>query len=274
MTDYLRPSFFILGEQKCGTSSLYRYLVAHPQVLPCQLKEPQFFSKGPDFVELEIDSYWALFPPREYQGDLAFVWPELNQEGQIYHLEVHKNRLPDEIYITGEASANSFREVSPSLLQRFVPEAKLILCLRDPVERCFSSHRMHERFQAEGREQGFLVNDFQSDIEAELAGKHSRYLVCSRYIDHLPAWVETFGREQLKIVFTEELADPAIAPHLMADLLLHLDLKAHDYGQELQKRYNQASKTDMPAEIRSMLQDYFKPHNQALAQYLGRALPW
>ena len=274
MNDYLKPSFFILGEQKCGTSSLYRYLVAHPQVLPCQLKEPQFFSKGADFVEREIDSYWALFPPREYQGDLAFVWPELNDEGRIYHLEVHKNRLPDETYITGEASANSFREVSPSLLQRFVPKAKLILCLRDPVERCFSSHRMHQRFQAEGRDQGFTVNDFQSDIEAELAGEHHRYLSCSRYIDHLPAWIETFGRDGLQIVFTETLADPALAPHVMEDLLQHLGLKAHDYGTELQKRYNQATTADMPAETRSMLQAYFKPHNQALAQYLGQNLPW
>ncbi|MEL7533404.1 MAG: sulfotransferase, partial [Bacteroidota bacterium] len=257
-----------------GTSSLYRYLVAHPQVLPCQLKEPQFFSKGPHFVEREIESYWALFPPRQYQGDLSFVWPELNEQGRIYHLDVQKKRLAGQTYITGEASANTFREVSPSLLQQYVPEAKLILCLRDPVERCFSSHRMHQRFQAEGRDQGFSVKDFQTDIEAELAGEHHRYLACSRYLDHLPAWIDTFGRDRLQIVITEELGDPQRAPQIMADLIDFLGLSSHDYGEELQKRYNQATKADLPGHMRQRLKSYFQPHNEALAQYLGRELAW
>ncbi len=274
MNDYLKPSFFIIGEQKCGTSSLYRYLVAHPQVLPCQLKEPQFFSKGDHFVEREIDSYWALFPTQQHQGDLSFVWPELNEQGRIYHLDVQKKRLPDETYITGEASANTFREVPPSLLQKYVPEAKLILCLREPVERCFSSHRMHQRFQAEGRDQGFEVKDFETDIAAEFAGEHHRYLACSRYMDSLPAWVDTFGWEWLKIVITEELGDPQKAPHIMADLVDFLGLKAFDYGAELQKRYNQATKAEMPPQIRKKLEQHFEPHNEALAKYLGRELPW
>ncbi|MEM6346008.1 MAG: sulfotransferase [Bacteroidota bacterium] len=274
MNKYLKPSFFIIGEQKCGTSSLYRYLLAHPSVLPCQLKEPQFFSKGAHFVEREIASYWALFPTRKHQGDLSFVWPELNEQGRIYHLEVQKKRLPDQHYITGEASANSFREVPPSLLQQYVPEAKLILCLRKPVERCFSSHRMHQRFQAEGRDQGFRVQDFETDIEAELAGQHQRYLACSRYMDSLPAWVDTFGWDRLKIVITEELGDPQKAPQIMAELVDFLDLKAHDYGEELQKRYNQATKVAMPPSMRNKLTDYFQPHNEALAKYLGKKLPW
>ena len=55
---YLRPSFFIIGERKCGTSSLYRYLIAHPNVLPCQLKEPNFFGKGAEYVNENIEDYW------------------------------------------------------------------------------------------------------------------------------------------------------------------------------------------------------------------------
>ena len=41
----MRPSFFIIGANKCGTSSLYRYIVANPQVLPCAIKEPNFFGQ-------------------------------------------------------------------------------------------------------------------------------------------------------------------------------------------------------------------------------------
>ncbi|MEL6651009.1 MAG: sulfotransferase [Bacteroidota bacterium] len=274
MNPYLKPSFFIIGEQKCGTSSLYRYLVAHPQVLPCQLKEPQFFSKGDHFVEREIESYWALFPTKAYQGDLNFVWPELNEEGRIYHLEVEKKRQAGMDYITGEASANSFREVPPALLQQYVPEAKLIVCLRDPVERCFSSHRMHQRFQVEGRDQGFVVRDFVRDIEAELAGEHQRYLACSRYIDYLPAWVDRFGWEQLKIVFTAELGDPILAPKVMTDLLDFLELPTYDYGGILGQRFNQAQPRQMEDAIYSRLKSYFVPYNQALAEYIGCKLPW
>ncbi len=271
---YLTPHFMIIGEQKCGTSSLYRYLVAHRQVLPCQLKEPQFFSQSMAEIEAGLDAYWALFPTREHQGDLTFVWPELNEAGRIYHLDVHKQRDPQETYITGEASANTFREVPPGRLMAYLPEVRLILLLRNPVERVFSLHRMFRRFQAEGREQGFSVADFATDIRRELNGAPGRYLGTSLYMNYLPDWVETFGWNQIRIVLTEELADPFLAPRILHELLEFLGLGPHDYGDLLQQRFNQATPAAMDPALRAELMDYFQDHNRQLAGYLDCELPW
>jgi len=82
---FLRPSFFIIGERKCGTSSLYRYLIAHPNVLPCQLKEPNFFGKGATYANENIRDYWGLFPEKEATEAIQFDWPELNPQGILYH---------------------------------------------------------------------------------------------------------------------------------------------------------------------------------------------
>ena len=57
----MRPTFFIIGANKCGTSSLYRYLVGHPWVLPCAEKEPNFFGRhDPEYIAQHIDEYFAL----------------------------------------------------------------------------------------------------------------------------------------------------------------------------------------------------------------------
>jgi hypothetical protein len=70
---HLRPSFFIIGANKCGTSSLYRYLVDHPSVLPCAEKEPNFFGlHDPEYIARHIDDYFALFPTRDDTGPVTF----------------------------------------------------------------------------------------------------------------------------------------------------------------------------------------------------------
>jgi len=168
---FLRPSFFIIGERKCGTSSLYRYLIAHPNVLP---------------------------------------WPELNQKGILYHEPVTIPRNTDVKYITGEASVNTFYEVNPQLVQQYLPKVKLIVLFRNPVERAFSHHRMYQRFQEEGRDLGFQVNDFATDILAEMElikkGGKGHYLSPSIYLPTLKNWVSTFGKDQIRVYFAEELA--------------------------------------------------------------------
>ena len=108
MTTYLEPSFFIIGERKCGTSSLYRYLVAHPNVLPCALKEPNFFGKGVDYVQQNIAEYWSMFPAKDSEATIEFSWPELNKQGILYHEDVVVERKTGINYITGEASAIPF----------------------------------------------------------------------------------------------------------------------------------------------------------------------
>lgn len=273
---YLPPSFFIIGERKCGTSSLYRYLIKHPNVLPCQLKEPNFFGKGSEYVIQNIEEYWKLFPSKAYNGDIEFIWPELNKEGVLFHENVNIPRHKDRHYITGEASANTFFQVDPKLVHSYLPKIKLILLLRNPVDRAFSHHRMYQRFQKEGRDLGFKVHDFESDVRLELeqikAGFDGEYLAPGLYLKQLKAWRAVYPAHQLKIFTAEVLKEN---PQKVLDQLLqYLELPPFDYGQFIHQRFNKAPKAEIPAAIRQELTDFFKPYNEALESYLGRQFPW
>lgn len=277
--DHIRPSFFILGANKCGTSSLYRYLVAHPNVLPCVEKEPNFFGlHSSEYIASHIDDYYALFPTREYQGNLSFQWEASDQAGTPLLTSVHVGREDGREYITGEASANTFHEVSPSLLHQHLPDIKLILLFRNPIERAYSHHRMYQRFQAAGNDLGFDVRDFEADISAELEaharGENTHYIWPGIYVDKLQKWVSQYGWGQVRVIITEELADPVNAKGIMRNLEDYLGMPHHDYGEFLSRRFNHAPPSDINPRVRALLADVYQPYNRRLEEYLGCQLPW
>ena len=274
---FLSPHFYLMGERKCGTSSLYRYLLAHPHVLPCQLKEPQFFSKPEVYVEANLREYFAMFPRKIDGGTVSFLWPELNDAGILYHEEVRTHRVAGRQYWTGEASANTFHEVEPAWLHRFLPWLKLVVIFRDPVARAFSHHRMYQRFQAEGRDLGMKIGNFESDMRQEMAtiqtGGQGEFLSPGCYVQNLRSWEQAYGKDQIHVLFAEELAaDPQAE---MNRLLAYLELPAYEYPITLlQKRFNQAPPAALPDDFAQALRDFFTPYNEALARHLGRNLPW
>ena len=273
--DHLLPAFLIIGEQKSGTSSMYRYLVEHPEVLPCTTKEPQFFSQSEEKIHQDWEAYKQLFPKIGNDDQLRFSWPELDQEGQLFHEEVIVERSAAIQYITGEASANTFRKADPSIVKQYLPEIKLILLLRDPVDRAYSLHRMFGRFQEEGREMMFEVGTFEEDIQAEMRGEsQTDYLKSGQYIEYLPGWIDTFGKEAIKIIFTEEMSNREKLDQIMEELLGFLNLSPYDYGEFLDRKFNKAPQAKLEVKIRNELKAYFKPYNEALASYLGIKLPW
>ncbi len=275
--EFLRPSFFIVGERKCGTSSLYRYLVAHPNVLPCQLKEPNFFGKGVVHVHQNIATYWQLFPKKETNEAIQFDWPELNEKGILYHEAVTVARKTGVQYITGEASVNTFYDVNPQLVQQYLPTIKLIVLFRNPVARAFSHHRMFQRFQEEGRDLGFKVNDFATDILAEMElikkGGQGHYLSPSIYLPTLKRWMTIFGKDQIRVYFAEDLAKVEMADKVMGDIQEYLNLPFFDYKTILVQKFNVAPKASMDEEIKTKLQLFFKTYNQQLAAFLNCSLP-
>jgi hypothetical protein len=277
--DHLRPSFFIIGVNKCGTSSLYRYLLVHPDILPCALKEPNFFGlHSPEYIASHIDEYYALFPTRDYQGDLSFRWEASDQAGTRLLTQVHVKRDPAKAHITGEASANTFHEVAPSLLHQYLPGTRLILLARNPIDRAYSHHRMYQRFQSDGHQLGFDVRDFETDIRAELAAQanseETHYLSPGIYVDKLRNWVSQYGWGQMRVVITEELAHPGKAKRIMRELEDYLEVPHHDYGDILFRRFNHALPSDLAPSLRALLADFYRVYNRRLQDYLGRELPW
>jgi hypothetical protein len=276
---HLRPSFFIIGANKCGTSSLYRYLLDNPQVLPCAEKEPNFFGRhSADYITDHIDEYFSLFPTCDYRGPLTFEWEASDEAGTSGPTTVVVDRRPDVHYITGEASANTFHDVAPPLLHRHLPDTRLIVLLRNPVDRAYSHHRMYRRFRDAGHGLGIEVGDFEADIRVEIMaherGERTEYIAPGLYVDLLRRWRETYGADQVKVVVTEELGHPRTAARIMLGLEDYLGLPAHDYTDILARRFNRAAPAGITTATRSLLTDFYRPYNDRLQEYLGCAVVW
>lgn len=269
---HLSPSFFIAGERKCGTSSLYRYLVAHPNILPCKVKEPDLFSKPWWKVLAGFSNYKKLFPAVNDSGKIEMIWPELDSKGQLYNETVSLQRRQGVDYITGEASVNTFYYANPGLLKRLLPKVKIILMLREPAERAFSHYRMHERFKKEGRK-SMVVTDFESDIRTHILqvqqGRESLFLSPSIYVNKLPRWLNIFGKDRLFIIRSEDMGDYEKAQVIMGQLFDFLEIPGFDMGEMLNQRYNVAPPKRMSEEIKTELEGFFEPYNQQLNELLG-----
>ena len=154
----------IVGAMKCGTTSLFNYLAAHPEVAPCRIKEPNYFSSD-DFRPHDPQSYFALWD-----------WKP----------GVHK--------IAIEASVNYAKiPTNPNCAERIAQfsdlDFRFIYCMRNPIDR-IESHVYHG-----------LYAGWTNPIEA---GVSDHALNVSRYAMQLDAYVERFGRDRILLLVLEE----------------------------------------------------------------------
>ena len=249
------PDFIIIGAQKAGTTSLYAYLSAHPQVRPGLFKEAHFF---------------------DLRFDLGERWYR-----SVFPLRARLNRAHA---ITGEASPYYlFHPLAAERAASVVPHARLIVLLRDPVERAWSHYRHevaagHEQLsflaalEAESRRLAGAEEAVRTGTSPELAENHRRfgYVARGRYADQLERWFSVFGRDQVLVLRAEDLfGDPAETWRRTQEFLglrhaLHEDFAAH----------NAQPSVNFPAGARELLDEAFRKPNEDLAALLGPEFTW
>lgn len=170
--------FLVVGAQKAGTSSLHRYLSCHPQVYVPQEKETEFFYRNEQF-----------------------------EKGVLWYLETYfKNAHPGQV--CGEICPQyMFDPVVPARISRFFPKIRLIMLLRDPVDRAFSHYLMSCRRARETRPFSTVVED---ELAAAQQGSPTRtpdhgYLYFGQYGRIVNDYLRHFSREAILVAFAEEL---------------------------------------------------------------------
>jgi hypothetical protein len=185
------PEFLVIGAAKSGTTSLYEYLRQHPQVFMSLIKETNFFAlngKKPVFAG----------PDRDF----------FNHES-IYRLEDYK-RLFDgrtEEIVAGEASPRYlFTSSTARRIRDFIPEAKLVAILRNPVERAFSAFSMRKR---DGWETCKTFEDAILEEEKRLKEGWASgiYLQRGYYGRQLDEYYRVFPREQICVLLYDRMLD-------------------------------------------------------------------
>ena len=269
------PQFVIIGSQKAGTTTLYEVLRDHPQIFMPQKKELNFF-----FAQAEFDQglshyarYFAPAPEGALRGEAS--------PGYICHPKV------------------------AARLHNALPEAKLILTVRNPIDRAYSQYWDNRRQLSEFRSWAKVIEE---DCFTPYQPGRKGYMARGTYATYLNTWRALFGEDRIHIVVVDDLkADPK---GTLADIYEFLGVDP-EQGASPNRRANPAAVYTNPlyralfaqpklsgrlpgviralarrgeqrpwryppmsAAERARLLAFFKPHNAALEAILDRKLGW
>jgi len=271
---YIRPSYLIIGGVKCGTSSLYRYMNEHPNILPCKVKEPRYHvSKNPYKWISRRNWYFSQFPETDHIGKLKVEWFELLKTDRTIATSFEKEKLPNVHYITGEASAGVFAKGIPAFVKRSLPQAKLIILLREPTERFISHYNMFLRYKGDGTPKyQSLPNDLLTFVKSELElykkNKQTQLLYQGLYCKLIKKWSKWFDEAHIKIVKTSNMDNPDTMQEILNELFVWLGLEAHEVAL-IEKRFNKAPRKIIDEESIRLLNEFYARPNEALQEELG-----
>ncbi len=199
------PNFFVVGAAKAGTTALAGYLERHPQVYMSPIKEPNHFSQDIKLDEFELfyKSHHKRFKIKEYLASpvlekrhIEFV-PDRDDYLQLF-------RDAGDLKAVGEASTTYlYSEVAAAEIHQKIPNAKIIMILRDPVERAFSHYKMD---RSGGVVSGTFREEFDKDISAKKKGWGITHLYreLGLYHDQVKRYLDLFPKEQIQIYLYED----------------------------------------------------------------------
>lgn len=219
------PNFLIIGAPKSATTSLYEYLKQHPEIYMSPNKEPHFFAfegKQPDFCGPGDADAWinkfSIVNLAEYQQQFECVTTEK---------------------AIGEASTMYlYLPQSPERIKHYIPDVKLIVILRHPVDRGFS-HFLNLR--RDGRE---WLTDFARALaeEDQRIQKHWapawHYKQVGLYARQIQRYFQLFDQEQIKIYLYEEWRENP--KEIMRDIFQFLEVD-DTWAPDMSEKHNVSS---------------------------------
>ena len=213
------PNFLVVGAAKAGTTSIYRYLSQHPEVYMSPIKEPKFFT-----------STGLKFPhngPGDSMVDAGIVRDFSSYKALFNDVDNQK--------AVGEASADNlyYYFIAIPNIYKYIRETRIIIILRNPVERAYSAYLHLVR---DGREN----LGFKEALEAEDRRKKNNwefiwfYKDVGYYYSQVKAYLDAFGQDKVRIYFFEQLKSDALG--LMQDIYRFIGVR-DDFIPQI-RRYN------------------------------------
>src|SRR4030095_16894354 len=208
------PNFFIVGAPKAGTTSLYHYLKRHPEVFMSPVKEPNFFSYDETIKQNLYHKEKGVGTMEEYLRLFE------NANGH------HK--------VIGEASVSYlFYPSVPHKIKELVPDAKIIMSLRNPVDRAFSHYYMEYKL-------GYVDIPLEQIIERKTTHRngdlyYQQYIELGLYTEQVKRYFDVFGRDNVRVFIYDDIAENVEKMILSLFDFLTID---KSIIPELEERYN------------------------------------
>jgi hypothetical protein len=179
----MKVDFFIVGVPKAGTTSLYHYLNEHPEINMSSQKEPDYFSDA------------------DVQNEGMYYGKNRIDTIKKYHGLFDNN---SESKLKGEASVSYlFYKNVPQKIKRYNPDAKIIIMLRDPIDRAFSHYLMDYRL-------GLVSDSFEDIIDRKSVHKNAKlfyqqYIELSEYANQVKRYLDVFDGKEILFIEYEDL---------------------------------------------------------------------
>ena len=259
----MMPGFMIVGAERCGTTSMFHVLRQHPAVFNGTLprKEVHYFDYK--YHRRSLAWYQCHFPLKARA-----------------RLAAPSGVRP----VAFEATANyMFDPHAPDRIARDLPGVKLLVLVRDPVERAYSAHAHQTGYgdETEPFERALELEDARLAAEAgRLAADpsyapsssydHHSYRTRGHYADQLERLERIFGRERIHVIDSGDFfADPGPGYDQVLEFLGLPRL-----SQPVFRPTNARPRSPMPETVRAALEEHFRPYDERLTAWLGREPSW
>jgi hypothetical protein len=199
-------NFFVVGAAKGGTTTVFERLNSRPDVYLSPLKEPNYYSTDIDVskfsaefranTRLDLTEYFSTSPLPILQ--IGFV-RDSKQYASLFE------NAPSDVLIKGECSTSYlWSKAAPQELKKDHPSARILIMLRNPIDRLFSHYMMARKY-------GFTSLPLIEAVEKDLAhpnpgwGSSELFVELGLYSDQIARWKAEFPTSSIKIVLTEDL---------------------------------------------------------------------
>lgn len=255
----MEPSVVVVGAQRCGTTTLFRMLEAHPNLMrPTQDKGTGYFD---DNYSRGKRWYRAHFPLK-ITGRLLGGPDAMAFESSGYYL---------------------FHPLAAERLAATLPHAHVVVLVRDPVERALSAHR-HELArgfeelpldEALAREQERLAGETERLAETpgyrSFTHRHHAYLARGHYADQVARFVEALGADRVHVVDADAFFADPVREYAQLQRKLHVPV----FLPERVDRWNaRPGGPRLPEQRRELLLKQFESSDAELEAFLGRPPLW
>jgi hypothetical protein len=265
------PDFMLIGAKRGGTTSAYFHVLTHPHVLrlfPNAKHLPKARdTKGTHYFSSEYDRgrrwFYSHFPSRAVRA-------------------AAQRRAPG-VHVAGEASPYYlFHPLAAERAAAEVPGTRLLIALRDPVERTWSHFREQTRNKVEtlsfedalAAEADRVGDDAQRLVDDptaySFAHEHQTFAAQSEYAASLRRWLDRYPPERVHVWASEDYYADADAT--VRGICRFLGLETQDLPAVAP--LNPAPRAPMREDTRARLVERFAPDVAEVERLLGRTMPW
>jgi hypothetical protein len=270
---------------KDASYSLYYYLAEHPNLIPSSEKEiefftPELYNDWPEHPRHRVlcaqDPTWFFGMPhtQTYCKKMAWYHGHFPLPHELGDQRMTYEATPEYLYYP-EAAERIFK---------YDPSIKLIVLLRNPVERAFSAWNMYCRFgegdyrpliYAPRREtRGFdeSVRTELKDIQSDRFILEPGYLRRGLYHEQLCRFFKFFSRDQVLVLESRALREET--SHVLEQVIRFLQLPEYTYQRHWPPFHVGQYETQVVPETLRLLRDFYRPRNLELFELLNQDFGW